>query len=340
VSPGPLRRWWASRSLLARVFALDTVVLVAAGAALILTPASVSAHAEAEQVAVLLVGLLALLTVDLALLHRALRPLSRLVEEMRTVDLLVPGHRIAQDGSSVQELVDLSDAFNAMIDRLEHERQASATASFDASESERLRIARELHDQTSQDLTALVMAIDRARRNAGPAHRDELLGTRRLAVEILAGVRTIISELRPDPLEELGLVGALHSLCDRASHHAGIPVTRAFADDLPPLGAGAQVAVYRIAQEALTNAIRHAEATTITTRLSWVHDTIELTIHDDGNGHVTGREGIGLRGMRERALTIDAELAVEGSEGRGTTVRLRVPAAEAGEWGDDPIAEM
>jgi two-component system sensor histidine kinase UhpB len=171
-------------------------------------------------VVVLLVGLLVLLAVDVALLRRALRPLSRLVEDMRTVDLLVPGRRVPRDGPG-RELIELSGAFNDMIDRLEHERQASATATFDASESERLRIARELHDQTSQDLTALVLIFQ----------RDDVDGARDLAEEILVGVRTIITKLRPEPLEELGWPA--RSLGDRASRTAGIPVGCTLPAELP-----------------------------------------------------------------------------------------------------------
>ncbi len=314
-----MRARWASSTLFARVFGLNALVLIVAGAALVFTPATISANTEAGQVVVLLLGLLVLLAVDLALLRRALRPLSRLVEDMRTVDLLVPGRRVPRDGPG-RELIELSGAFNEMIDRLEHERQASATATFEASESERLRIARELHDQTSQDLTALVLMLQ----------RDDVNGARELAEEILAGVRTIITELRPEPLEELGLAGALRSLCDRASRTSGVPVGCALSAELPALAPATQVAIYRVAQEALNNAIRHAGAGEIAVALAPEHDGAGwiLTVHDDGNGRAaTAPEGVGLRGMRERALTVDAELRVDAVPGAGTTLCLRVGAA-------------
>lgn len=297
-------------TLSARVFALNALALVAAAVAFVLTPASIDADPEAEQVAVLALGVVALLIVNLVVLRHALAPLSRLVADMRTVDLLVPGRRVPGGGS--RELAELSDAFNDMIQRLEHERQASATASFEASETERLRIARELHDQTSQDLTALLLMLDR--------DRD---GARVLAEEILAGVRTIITELRPDPIEELGLAGALRSLCDRARRTAGgVAVTCVVPDELPALDFATQVAVYRVAQEAITNAIRHAAAATIAVTF----DARTLTIADDGRGLPRDRaDGLGLRGMRERALTTGATLALDGRPGAGTTVRMTLP---------------
>lgn len=300
-------------SLFARIFGLNALVLVVAGAALVLTPASIDVDPKAEQVVVLALGILVLLVVDLVLLRGALAPLSRLIAGMRTVDLLVPGRRVPRDERAPRELAELSDAFNDMIDRLEHERQASATASFDASESERLRIARELHDQTSQDLTALVLMLE----------RDDREGAKALAEEILAGVRTIITELRPDPLEELGLADALRSLCDRAARTGdGVAVACDVEDGLPALDGATQVAVYRVAQEALTNANRHAGATEVMVAF----DGATLTIADDGVGLTPGgAEGIGLRGMRERALTVGATLTVDGAAGAGTTVRMALP---------------
>jgi two-component system, NarL family, sensor histidine kinase UhpB len=296
-------------TLFARIFGFNALALVVAGTALVLTPASLDADPTIEQIVVLALGILALLVVDLVVLRGALRPLSRLIAGMRTVDLLVPGRRVPREEGAPRELAELSDAFNDMIDRLERERQVSATASFDASESERLRIARELHDQTSQDLTALVLMLE----------RDDRDGARALAEEILTGVRTIITELRPDPLDELGLADALRSLCDRVTRTGGVPVVCSVAADRAELEGAAQVAVYRVAQEALSNAIRHADAETITVAF----DGRTLTVVDDGIGLTPGVvEGIGLRGMRERALTIGATLTVEGAAGAGTTVRM------------------
>ncbi len=304
-------------TLFARVFGLNALVLVLAAAALVLTPASIDADPKAEQIVVLALGVLVLLALNLALLRRALAPLSRLITDMRTVDLLIPGRRVPRGAGGGHELDRLTDAFNDMIDRLEHERQASATASFDASESERLRIARELHDQTSQDLTALVLMLE----------RDDRDGARGLAEEILAGVRTIITELRPDPLEELGLAGALRSLCDRAERTGGVPVTCTVGNQPDGLDGAVQIAVYRIAQEALANAVRHAGAGAIAVALkpAGAGGAWALTVRDDGRGLSPHREGVGMRGMRERALTIGAELVVEGRAGVGTVVRMVVP---------------
>ncbi|WP_354700630.1 HAMP domain-containing sensor histidine kinase [Paraconexibacter sp. AEG42_29] len=322
-----MRSWWSSRTLFWRVLLLNALILIGAGTALVVTPATVSSPAEPAQVAELFTGVVVLLAVDVALLRGWLRPLSRLVADMRAVDLLEPGRRVPQDGPGL-ELIELASAFNEMLDRLERERLRSATASFEASEGERLRIARELHDQVSQDLTALLMMLDRAHRAAGPEAQDELTGARELTREILGGVRTIIFELRPDPLDELGLAGALESLCDRAGRSSGVAVRTALAPPLPAFSPAAEVAIYRITQEALANAARHADASVISVMLRSAPDarTCLLSVRDDGNGRgPTGGDGVGLQGMRERALTIGAHLDVVATAGAGTDVRLTIP---------------
>jgi two-component system sensor histidine kinase UhpB len=143
-------------------------------------------------------------------------------------------------------------------------------------------------------------------------------------------VRGVVGRLRPDPLEDLGLVSALRSLSRRIARQTGLDVVYELDDHLPPLDRHAELVVYRIAQEALTNAVRHAHATVVRVRLSIGDGGLELLVQDDGCG-LPQRLPLdsGLRGMRERALLVGGTLVIASRAEGGTQVRLRVPILEA-----------
>jgi two-component system sensor histidine kinase UhpB len=313
--------------LLWRVFAGNAAVLVAATLVLVVSPATVSFPVALTEAAVLAAGLVAMLTLNLALLRRALGPLTRLTRFMREVDPLRPGPRVTV-GSADLEVGELTAAFNDMIERLETERRDSARAALAAQERERTRIARELHDEVGQALTAVMLQLERASRGVDGVVRDDLEEAREGVRAGLEDVREIARRLRPETLDDLGLASALTALASDVARRTGLRVERRLAADLPVLEPDEELVVYRVAQEALTNVARHGEA-----RRAWV--TLEpygdrraaLTVRDDGRGFDLGAhaEGTGLRGMRERAVLIGASLHVDSRPGRGTTVRLSVP---------------
>jgi len=142
-------------------------------------------------------------------------------------------------------------------------------------------------------------------------------------------VRRLAALLRPEVLDALGLAAAVRNLCERFGGQTGLRVSCEVERGMPTLTQEAQLVVYRVAQESLTNAARHAGAQRVTVRLGHDGDAVRLTVSDDGDGLAPGsREGGGIRGMRERALLIGAQLAFEHSPGGGLEVGLRVPAAE------------
>jgi len=141
---------------------------------------------------------------------------------MRRVGPLRPGRRIPVYGQEV-EIVELTRAFNEMLDRLEAERQDSASRSIRAQESERRRVARELHDEVGQSLTAVVLQIDRLSRLVDGEMQTELAETREQARSSLEDVRDIARRLRPEALDDLGLANALASLANRLSESSGMP---------------------------------------------------------------------------------------------------------------------
>jgi two-component system sensor histidine kinase UhpB len=312
--------------LLWRVFVTNAAVLFAATLVLVLSPATVSFPVALTEVVVLAAGLAAMLGLNLALLRRAFGPLTRLTRFMRGVDPLRPGDRAAV-GPADLEVAELTAAFNEMIDRLETERRESARVALAAQERERTRIARELHDEVGQALTAVMLQLERASQRADALVRGDLEEAREGLRASLKEVREIARRLRPEALDDLGLASALAALTNDVSRRTGLRVERRLAADLRALKADEELVVYRVAQEALTNVARHSGA-----RRAWLtlgldgDGRVALTLRDDGRGFELGTHarGAGLRGMRERAVLIGASLDVETRPGRGTTVRLRL----------------
>ncbi|MEV8313501.1 HAMP domain-containing sensor histidine kinase [Streptomyces sp. NPDC059900] len=310
-------------SLFWRIFALNAVVLGGATALLLWAPVTVSVPVVLTEAVILVGGLGVMLVANAALLRIGLAPLGRLTRLMHTVDLLRPGHRLPEQGSG--ETAELILTFNAMLERLEQERAASSARVLLAQESERRRIAQELHDEVGQTMTAVLLSLKRAADEADEPLRGELQQAQEITRGSLDEVRRLVRRLRPGVLDDLGLVSALTSLTTEFATHAGLRVVHRFASGLPPLGRQAELVVYRVAQEALTNAARHAEADQVEVSLEHTGEAVVLAVVDDGRGTAVAREGAGIRGMRERALLSGATLDVISTPQAGTTVRLTVP---------------
>jgi two-component system, NarL family, sensor histidine kinase UhpB len=306
-----------------RVLAVNTAILGAVALLLLFSPVEIHAPIKPAQAAIVLVGLVVTVAVNALLLRRAFAPLGRLVQRMETVDLLRPGQRLQvirhdEVGRAVA-------AFNRMLDRLERERQESGGRVLAAQEAERIGIARDLHDEVGQVLTGVLLQLNSIA-DAAPEHREELDEARDAVRRALDEVRRISSELRPEMLEHLGLVSALTELSTSFARVSGVEVEREFAASLPKLPPEVELAVYRIAQESLTNIARHARASRVAIALESGHDSIVLRIADDGRGFAGApREHGGLRSMRERALLVGAALAITDAPEGGVAVRLEVP---------------
>jgi two-component system, NarL family, sensor histidine kinase UhpB len=314
--------------LLWRVFAINATLLVLATLLLALTPVTIHASLAFVEGADLTAGLAVMLAANFLLLRHTLRPIRSLVERMRTVDLLHPGQRFVERGGT--EVVQLVRTFNEMLDRLEAERQESGKRVLHAQEAERLRIARGLHDEVGQVLTGVLLQLDSLAGADDARRRDDLEETKQAVRQALEEVRRIAQELRPEMLEHLGLVSALTELSRKFADQSGIHVEQRFADELPPLSDAAEIAVYRVAQESLTNVARHAAAARVEIALQAGADSVVLRVVDDGRGlpetapHANGQAG--LRGMRERALLVGGALAIKRGREGGVEVRLEVPA--------------
>jgi two-component system, NarL family, sensor histidine kinase UhpB len=309
-----------------RLFGAYSGVLALAVAVLIFAPVRVSVPTALSEAVVLLIGFVLAVAISFVLLRRVLAPLERLTQLMRRIDPLVPGQRI-EPGTGDDEVVALAHAFNDMLDRLEHERRDSALRALAAQELERRRIARELHDEIGQTLTGLVLRTETIARRGPAALRGDLEELREVARRGAEDVRSIARGLRPEALDELGLQSALAALTSSLAGQAGLHVARALEPGLG-LSAEEELVFYRVAQEALTNVVRHAQASRVTLTLARREDGVVLIVADDGIGLPRSASGdwSGIRGMRERALLIGADLVVRATPPRGTEVRLRVPA--------------
>jgi two-component system sensor histidine kinase UhpB len=321
---GVLEEGMLSVSLFWRIFGLNAVVLGAATALLLWAPVTVSVPVLFTEAAVLIGGLVVMLVANATLLRVGLAPLARLTHRMSTVDILRPGQRLPVRGHG--GVPDLLRGFNDMLDRLERERATSAARALSAQESERRRIARELHDEVGQSLTAVLMDLTRAAEVATDTGlRSELVQAQETTRASLDEVRRLAHRLRPGVLEDLGLISALTALSTEVSDHTGLLIRRRFDAGLPSLDEQTELVVYRVAQESLTNAARHAGATAIELSLTRRDQSVVLRIEDDGRGTGLAQEGAGIRGMRERALLIGATLEIRDAAPSGTQVGLIVP---------------
>ncbi|MBD0418591.1 HAMP domain-containing sensor histidine kinase [Streptomyces sp. TRM S81-3] len=308
-------------SLFWRIFSLNAAGLVAA-TALLLGPVTVSTPVLPGEALVLLGGLAALLAGNALVLRIGLTPLHRLGRAMATADLLRPGARPAVSGPA--EAAELIATYNTMLDRLQAERTAGAGRALHAQERERHRIARELHDEVGQTLTAVLLQLKRVADRVPGELREDVALAQEATRAGLDEIRRIARRLRPGVLEELGLASALRALAAEYTHH-GLTVRHQVSGDLPPLSPEAELVIYRVAQEGLTNTARHAAADRADLSLRPAPGGVELLVRDNGTGLGGAPEGAGIRGMRERALLIGAEIHIEPAPGRGTGIRLRVP---------------
>jgi len=224
-------------SLRARIFLANAAVTAIAAIVLLLTPVTVSSPAHLREIAIVVGGLSAILVINLVLLRRAFGPLERMTAVMRSVELLQPGRRVPVYGQEA-EIVDLTRAFNEMLERLEGEQQDSERRSLEAQESERQRVARELHDEVGQSLTAVMLQLDRVARFAPDGLREEMGEAREVARSSLEDVRAIAQRLRPEALDDLGLPSALTALTDRVSERTGIRIEKRFASPCPEMTRG------------------------------------------------------------------------------------------------------
>jgi two-component system sensor histidine kinase UhpB len=320
------------RELFSQVVAVNVSLICAAAlAAALLAGLDV---AETGQV-LLVIGIAALLGLlaNLVLLRARFTPLERLIEDMEKVDLSRPRAQVPStiDGrGETAEVERIELAYLRMLRRLETERRRASRAALRAQEEERTRVARDLHDEVNQALTGVLLRLEATREEAPPELEPELAETRKLANQAMEELLSLARQLRPTALDDLGLKAAIAGQVSELGKARNVK-TRFSADgDFSDLDADVQLVLYRVAQEALTNAAQHSDAGSVTAELRRSGEGVELKVSDDGRGFsfAEAEGGLGLAGMRERALLVDGDVEIHSRPGEGTTVWLRIEARQ------------
>ena len=318
--------------LLYRVAGLNMALLLVAVAVtiIVLAPSRVSSFRADEEGVALALILLVAVAVNVVLVRRIVGPVQALTALTRRVDLSGAAPRMPVS-TPASEAGELATTFNAMLARLESERREATGRVLAAQEGERLRIARELHDQIGQELTAVLLGLARVEARVAPELREEVIDVQEAVRDGLEEVRQIAVALRPEALDDLGLESALAVLAERFSERSGVHVVERIAPELPEFAPDVELVVYRIAQEALTNVARHSGADEAQLAITHDPEGLTMTVTDEGRGvGAAQRAGSGIRGMRERAILIGAHLAIgPGPHGRGCQVRLDVPRTDS-----------
>jgi len=346
-------------SLFEKVILVNSLLIIGGAlACLWVTSYNLESHHYLIDTSFIVVITVISLLINVLLMRASFRPLFSLLRTIRAISIGQTGAR-ASITTSDSEMSELASAFNTMLDRLEAMRREQAILILQAQEEERQRVALELHDESSQELTALLVHIEilsqalrtvpdtmtiqdlREQFHAGFASLTNL------AQKTLESLRTLALQLRPGVLDDLGLFAAFRWLAEDGRQRLKLAVDLHVDEEgFPSLRRQApalyETVLFRIAQESLTNVARHAHAQKVSISLQQDQKSIRLRIHDDGRGYTqipkghTGAHGdpsklhtgLGILGMRERAAAVGGTLIVTSHPGCGTTVEATLPRTE------------
>ena len=311
----------------------NALTIIVGVSLLVLAPFELSAHPTGEQLAILALATLAIIIVDAALIGNALTPLITLKDSIDDVESPDEVPHLPVRGRD--EVAAVTRAYNAMLDRLEAERIRTVRAALRSQEEERARIARELHDEVGQTMTFLLIGLRMKTEQLPEDLRAEFAQITDAARTALDEVRTISRRLRPGALADLGIGAALESVAEDARQLTGMPID---VDIVTGLGRDMDrdLVIYRVAQEAVTNIVKHAQATHASITLGHRAAVLVLTVRDNGVG-TAGVDGTGSYSMRERARLVGGSFQRISTPGAGTAIVLEVPRDIAGSSvaGDD-----
>jgi two-component system NarL family sensor kinase len=233
------------------------------------------------------------------------------------------------DLRSTDEIGALAETFNNMIERITEERGLRLSAMYDGQEMERQRVSRELHDGLGQKLVGAKLQLENCEGKDYPCLQRTFRDLKTNIGSMIEETRQISSDLMPPALNELGLINALENLSRTTSHQSNIEVDFDSHGDFTPSDNKTTIYLYRIAQEAMSNAIRHAGASTIHMQVIENNENLILILEDNGKGFIPDRiekgVGRGIDNMRERTRILGGHFTIESEPGKGTTIRVKIP---------------
>jgi len=256
-----------------------------------------------------------------------------LIVHGEAIGVVAAHDKLGDDGHFDDDDLRLSESLAARaaiaVDLSERVTRDGMRKVVEAQELERKRLARELHDETGQALTSILLGLKSLEQALDSDEgREGVASLRDLVVSTLQDVRRLAVELRPSALDDFGLAPALERLVDTYGRQAAVPVHLEITLGDDRLPAEVETTLYRMVQEALTNVAKHADATSISILLTRTASSVRLVVEDDGAGFEPGGArdgGLGLPGMRERVALLDGRLRVESAHGKGTTLVAEVP---------------
>lgn len=340
-----LRQKLPSLSLLQRIVIANTVIIVAGAiGGTLLTVHLVNVVGQVSLIVLFVaVGVLISFVSNYLLVRAALDPLYHLRDRAGAVAAGERSVRPDVAAGADRDVRQLADALSALVQQLESrnsELQALSQRVITAQEAERKRIARSLHDDTSQYLSMLIVQLERLEQRLPPAAdewRGQLASCRQTAQQMLGELRKIIYGLRPTVLDDLGLVPAIRWYARLMLEEAGVRATFDLPDENPSLTDRQSAALFRIAQEAINNIVQHAGARQATITLRSELGQVCLLVADDGRGFdraTIGEQRLGLLGMEERAALVQADFVLDAAPGRGTRVQVCL-STETNQEGQD-----
>jgi two-component system sensor histidine kinase UhpB len=267
------------------------------------------------------------LFVNIWILERRFAPLERLIDAVERVDPASP-EAFDPGPEPVAEIDRLARSFRRLLAEVEQERRHAGRLVVRAQEEERRRVARDLHDEVNQSLTAILLRLEALAQDS-PGSAEEVAEVKRLVNRAMDELLSLARTLRPTALDDHGLVPAISAQLQRFSNATGVWTRFDHNGNPGALDVERQTALYRITQEALANVGRHASASRVEVDLAVTNGSAELRVRDDGGGFdpaaVSASDaGLGIRGMAERARLAGGQLDVRSSRGGGTLVTLRI----------------
>jgi len=311
------------QTILVNIFLVTAVLFGATSAANL----NLRISGERWQFALLAMAIMLALLANIMMLRRRFSPLEQLIDQLERID---PAQAASfdQPAGAMEEVDRLAATFRRLLERVESERRRSGRLVLRAQEEERKRVARDLHDEVNQALTAILLRLQALMQDSpSPEVSRELSELKRLVNQAMEELLQLARQLRPTALDDHGLLPALEGQVRRFGEQHGIEASLRTDGEADALGDDQQLVVYRVAQEALANVARHASASRVDVDLTTRDGGIDLCVRDDGRGFdsTLPPSGLGLNGMAERARLVGGELSVYSSAGRGTTVTLHVP---------------